>query len=90
MNPSATLTPAPILREQLAARIRALTVACPFGQDNPPDCPLCNIRKLPLKARIAWVDTLRPEVMEGLLQYHANCLEARERSTEFTSLAHTG
>ncbi|MBI2516679.1 MAG: hypothetical protein HYV95_07155 [Opitutae bacterium] len=78
MNSTEQLLPAPAQREQLIARVRALTVACPFSQDNPPDCPLCNIRKLSLKARIVWVNSLAPEVMEGLLQFHADCLYAKE------------
>lgn len=90
MNPTAPFPPAPAQRKQLAARVRALTVACPFAQDNPPDCPLCNIRKLPLKARIAWVSSLSPEVMEGLLEYHARCLDAKEHADELAPLAHSG
>ncbi len=63
---------------QMRSRMHGLAVACPFHQSNPPDCPLCEIRKLPMTERFAWVESLDLVVMDDYFRKHDECLRAKE------------
>ena len=65
-------------RARLAMRGRLLR--CPFG-DNPSDCPLYEIRKLPLEERFAWLDSKTDEELIDLFFQHARCLEYKVKDT---------
>jgi hypothetical protein len=62
----------------LHARIVGLVFACPFGPDNPPDCPLHAVRTKPISERLAWVESLSPSARMEILQHHCACLANKE------------
>jgi hypothetical protein len=47
---------------------------CPRG-GNPLDCPLHDIRLLPVVKRIEWLESMNDEELERLYGYHRACLE---------------
>ena len=55
-----------------------LALACPHDDGNPEFCPLCDVRKLPVRQRIAWVKMLSDDDLEYLGTYHQICLQCRE------------
>ena len=60
-------------REQVLSQSLHLAVACPYDSSNPPFCPLCGVRKLPLEERIQWVRSLSNNDLEYLSAYHQIC-----------------
>lgn len=46
---------------------------CALG-GNPPDCPLYEIRKLPIDERMEWLNTKEDEELMQLFNYHIKCL----------------
>ena len=67
--------------DTIKAHIFGLTVACPYTGDNPNDCPLCEIRHLPLSEREAWVKDLTDEECRSYYQYHNLCLSKKEHNS---------
>jgi hypothetical protein len=67
---------------RMRGRMYGLVVACPFDQCNPPDCPLCAVRKRPMSERFAWVESLAPGEMDDFLTKHGKCLHAKEAEEE--------
>ena len=59
-------------------KIFGLSVACPFDQDNPCDCPLYEVRKKSMEERYAWVRELSDVRILSILTYHQKCLDERE------------
>lgn len=55
------------------ARLTGLLMACPIGQDNPPDCPLHALRQQPVRDRFLWLGHLPRSQMNGLLEQHTEC-----------------
>ena len=55
------------------ALLMGLAVACPVGQDNPADCPLHEVRDLPLIQRVAWVKARTQDEVKNILSYHRTC-----------------
>ncbi len=51
----------------------ALSKTCPADHANPKDCPLCDLRPLPIIERRAWISQLSDEELEYLSTYHASC-----------------
>jgi hypothetical protein len=49
---------------------------CPH-EGNPRDCPLYEIRLLPIEERLAWIDSKTDEELQLLLSYHVNCLDKK-------------
>lgn len=47
---------------------------CPLG-DNPEDCPLYDIRKLPIEERVAWLQSKTDDEVVALFQQHVQCLK---------------
>lgn len=66
-------------RLHLMTRVVGLSIACPFSQDNPERCQLCEVRALPMAERIEWVRSLSEEEMNGISIGHEACLKALER-----------
>ena len=64
---------------QLKGRMAGLLVACPVTQDNPFDCPLRFVRRLPLRERYRWLECLRADQMRTLLAQHGECLNRKEQ-----------
>jgi hypothetical protein len=65
-------------RERLKAWVVGLTMACPFDQSNPHDCPLCQIRIKPLIERLHWVDSLEHEQLRLIVTTHLLCLAQKQ------------
>jgi hypothetical protein len=65
-------------RDRLRGYVFGLTVACPYEQDNPSDCPLCPVRQRTLPERLAWVNELTEKQLINILQYHEFCLRSRQ------------
>ncbi|MBL4575253.1 MAG: hypothetical protein JKY51_04030, partial [Opitutaceae bacterium] len=68
--------------QKLRSGVFNLSVACPYTQGNPQECPLCKIRKRPLKDRYIWVQSLSAKKAEQILTHHKCCLEDKENGTE--------
>ena len=49
---------------------------CPLG-GNPADCPLYEIRKLPLDDRLKWLDSKTDFELIQLFGYHMKCLDEK-------------
>jgi hypothetical protein len=49
---------------------------CPLG-GNPTDCPLYNIRLLPVEERLKWLDSKTDFELTALFGYHIQCLEKK-------------
>lgn len=62
----------------LHVQIAGLAFACPFGPDNPPDCPLHAVRTKPIPERLAWVNSLPPAARIEISQHHVECLANKE------------
>ena len=67
--------------ETIKAHIFGLTVACPYAGGNPNDCPLHEIRQLPLSERKVWVKDLTDEECRSYCEYHSHCLSTKERKS---------
>lgn len=61
----------------ISEQLRAVAASCPYTQTNPADCPLFEVRKLPLPELVAWFAGLRPDEKEYLMLYHECCLLVR-------------
>jgi hypothetical protein len=64
--------------QELKLLILGLSMACPLDQKNPPDCQLCEIRKLELKTRFQWVSRLTLAEAEGIWAAHEKCKMTKE------------
>ena len=49
---------------------------CPVG-DNPEDCPLHEIRRMPIEARLAWLESKSDQEVVDLYRRHTECLERK-------------
>lgn len=54
--------------------IHGRILRCPMG-DNPADCPLYEIRLLPVEERIAWLESKTDDEVEALYSFHLRCLD---------------
>ena len=66
-------------RERLKVWVVGLTMACPYDQSNPAECPLCKIRTQPLIERLHWVESLSHEKLRLIVNTHLLCLEQKQR-----------
>lgn len=62
----------------LHAKLTELAFACPFGPDNPPDCPLHSIRNRPIRERLQWVESLTAVARMEIVRHHCACLAGKE------------
>lgn len=60
------------------SRVMGLAIACPYSQDNPGHCQLCDVRNLPLADRIEWVRGLSSAELKRIAIGHEACLKALE------------
>jgi hypothetical protein len=58
-----------------------LVVCCPVVQGNPPDCPLHEIRKLPLRERYVWLRHRSAREISSILHEHFGCPRCLRRDT---------
>jgi len=56
---------------------RGLLVECPFKAPLK-DCPLKEVRKLPIKQRIAKVDEMSDADLDAVLAHHWECQAKRD------------
>jgi hypothetical protein len=49
---------------------------CPLG-NNPKDCPLHEIRKLPVEERLTWLNSKTSEEVQQLFRQHLECLACK-------------
>jgi len=62
-------------REQFVEEVLHFALACPHNGDNPPFCPLHEIRKLSPEERIEWIHMLTDEDLAYIAAYHQICLQ---------------
>jgi hypothetical protein len=62
---------------QLQPDLQPLGERCPAARDNPTDCPLSQVRRLPVKQRQAWLSTLSDADARYLAAYHQVCLSIK-------------
>ena len=67
---------------QLMTRVVGLSIACPFSQDNPERCQLCEVRTLPMAERIDWVRGLSAAELRRISVGHEACLKALDLLAE--------
>lgn len=60
------------------AWLKGLAVGCPLNEPLP-DCPLENIRKLPIADRLRRVNAMTESDVMDIISHHKKCLEKRER-----------
>jgi hypothetical protein len=58
----------------LRRKLLGLARACPLAADNPPDCPLHNLRRQPARQIERWLGGLTAAEAQFLLRYHECCL----------------
>jgi hypothetical protein len=74
-----SLVPQPTTQESSAfpqeylGRLVGLAVACPVGKDNPTDCPLHELRRLPMVERFEWSRAQTIEEAVTLWARHTSC-----------------
>lgn len=54
---------------------------CPLG-GNPEDCPMHELRKLPVGERIAWMESHTDEEKIALYEHHNQCLKRKLEESE--------
>ena len=65
-----------VLVEDAKLAMHGRILRCPLG-GNPEDCPLHEIRKLPVEERVAWLETQTEEELISLYEQHIECLECK-------------
>ena len=70
------------LVEEAKFALHGRVLRCPLG-GNPEDCPMHEIRKLPVEERFAWLESQTSEAMISLYEQHNQCLECKLE--EFTN-----
>lgn len=66
--------PARVLVDEVsAARLVGLLMECPVSGGNPADCPLHEIRLLPLADKFKWARSRTREEADAIFTRHANC-----------------
>lgn len=65
-------------KSESAARVamHGRILRCPLG-GNPVDCPLYEIRLLPIEERLEWLDSKTDSELSALLDYHTKCLDEK-------------
>jgi hypothetical protein len=64
-------------QNELLADLLKLSVACPFDQTNPQDCPLSRLRRMKMAKRSRWLHALTEEDLAYLAGYHRVCLTVK-------------
>ena len=71
-----------VLVEEAKFALHGRILRCPLG-GNPEDCPMHDIRKLPVEERIVWLESQTDEEIITLYELHNKCLECKLE--EFTN-----
>ena len=58
--------------------VKSLTVACPM-QSAQSDCPVKDLRDLPLAERLSAVDEMSTVHLKMIITHHSKCLNLREQ-----------
>ena len=67
-----------VLKESAArTAMHGRILRCPMG-GNPPDCPLYEIRLMPIEERLKWLDSKSDFELLMLFGIHVNCLHDKE------------
>ena len=64
--------------DKIKLLVKQLTIECPMG-DAKQDCPLAELRKLPLEEKLVMVDSMSAKKLNELLQHHYDCFESRNK-----------
>ncbi len=64
------------LVEEAKFALHGRILRCPLG-GNPEDCPMHELRKLPVEDRIAWLNSQTDEDLIFLYQQHNQCLRCK-------------
>lgn len=64
------------LVEEATFALHGRILRCPLG-GNPEDCPLHEIRKLPVEERVAWLESQTDEEIVAAYELHNKCLECK-------------
>ena len=46
---------------------------CSEEEENPEDCPLHELRQLPVEERMTWLESRTDEDVEAIFRYHLQC-----------------
>lgn len=65
--------------EQKRTWVKGLLIQCPMGAAMD-DCPMRDLRSLPIARQLITVDTMKPEQVEEVIVHHKQCLKKREGS----------
>ena len=63
--------------DQFRENLLSLTEACPVGERNPEDCPLCSVRKMKPSDRLNWFNALKEDDLAFLVSYHYVCMNTK-------------
>ena len=61
--------------------MHGLMSRCPMG-GNPDNCPLFDVRQLPVKDRISWLEDRSTEEVISLFGYHSQCREENKNDED--------
>ena len=64
-------------REKTILLVKQLIIQCPM-EDPLPECPLSELRILPLKGKFELVETMPLEQLDALVHQHYDCFHERE------------
>jgi len=65
-------------RQRLKEAIGGLVAECPLGPKNPTMCPLYPVRKRQPSTRVRWVQSLKDDELDFLIDYHRVCQKWQE------------
>lgn len=65
--------------ESIRAMLIGLIIECPLG-GNPKDCQLYERRKLSMKEKVKWVNSLSDDECWKISLTHCVCFQEKERS----------
>ena len=62
---------------------KGLLMKCPFGSELP-NCPIKELRKLPVRNRMALANSMSDEEIDSIIRHHKDCQKIRKakESTE--------
>ena len=64
--------------ERIKHLVKELALECPM-KEPLNDCPLAELRKLPLNEKLTMIQTMPANKLYELLQHHYDCFEKRNK-----------
>jgi hypothetical protein len=64
--------------ENIRISMHGLMLSCPI-EGHPDNCPFFDVRQLPVKDRISWLEDKSTEEVISLFGYHVRCLDVKKR-----------